>query len=63
MKYFTGVTILLYYMTSRPGVIYVTLCIKIEQKHLNLSCSRTQHSVAGEAPDHGPLVSGRALYH
>ena len=63
MKYFTDVTILLYCMTSRPGVIYITVSIKIEQKHLNLSCSRTQHSDAGEAPAHGPSVSGRALYH
>ena len=58
MKYFTYVPILFYYMTSRPGVIYITLCIKIEQKHLNLSCSRTQYSDAGEAPAHGPSVLG-----
>ena len=30
---------------------------------INVSCSRTQHSDAGEARTRGPLVSSQALYH
>ena len=33
------------------------------QARINMSCSRTQHSDAGEAQPRGPSVSSQALYH
>ena len=37
--------------------------LRLNQSRINVSCSRTQHTDAGEAQARGPSVSSQALYH